>query len=41
MRDGYAGAEKMVKSRPAESVVAAFGAGLVVGVALAVLMRSK
>lgn len=41
MRDSYASAEKMVKSRPAESVVAAFGAGLVAGVALAVMMRAR
>jgi len=41
MRDGYASAEKIVKKRPAESVVAVFGAGLIAGVALAILLRSK
>jgi len=41
VRESYASAERMVKSRPAESVVGAFGAGLVAGVCLAVLMRSR
>jgi len=41
MRDSYANAEKMVQRRPGESVAAAFGAGIVAGVALAILMRSR
>jgi uncharacterized protein YjbJ (UPF0337 family) len=40
-RDSYATAEKMVTDRPAASVAAAFGAGLITGVVLALLMRTR
>ena len=37
-QSGYAAAERMVQDRPATSVAAAFGAGLVTGVLLALLL---
>jgi uncharacterized protein YjbJ (UPF0337 family) len=37
----YASAERMVTDRPATSVAAAFGAGLITGVVLALLMRTR
>lgn len=39
-RSGYAAAERVVKDRPASSVAAAFGTGLVVGILLSLMMRS-
>jgi uncharacterized protein YjbJ (UPF0337 family) len=41
LRDGYDSAEKMVQKRPGESVAAAFGAGLVAGLVVALLVRSR
>jgi uncharacterized protein YjbJ (UPF0337 family) len=41
VREGYENAEKMVQSRPGVSVAAAFGAGLVGGVIVALLVRSR
>jgi uncharacterized protein YjbJ (UPF0337 family) len=38
-RTGYAAAERLVKQRPASSVATAFGAGLVIGVVLSLLIR--
>jgi uncharacterized protein YjbJ (UPF0337 family) len=40
-RSGYATAERAVKHRPATSVAAAFGTGLVVGAVLSLLMRPQ
>ena len=39
-RSGYDAAERLVQERPASSIVAAFGAGLITGVALCLLLRS-
>ncbi len=39
-QSGYAAAEQMVHDRPATSVAAAFGAGLITGAVLALLLRS-
>lgn len=41
MDAGYAEAQKMVKNRPIESVIAAFGAGIISGVVVACMMRSN
>lgn len=41
MRHGYEEAEKVVRQRPAESVAVCFGAGVVVGVLVGLLLRSK
>jgi len=41
VRHGYEEAEKVVRQRPAESVAVCFGAGLVVGVFLGLLLRSR
>ena len=41
VRRGYANAESMVQARPGQSVGVAFGAGLVAGVLLAVMLRSR
>jgi uncharacterized protein YjbJ (UPF0337 family) len=40
-RSGYATAERVVKHRPATSVAAAFGTGLVIGAVLSLLMRPQ
>jgi ElaB/YqjD/DUF883 family membrane-anchored ribosome-binding protein len=40
-RSGYATAERVVKHRPATSVAAAFGTGLVIGAILSLLMRPQ
>ncbi len=40
-RDGYDQAEQIVKSRPVTSVATAFGAGIVAGVVVALMMRSR
>ena len=39
VRGGYAEAEKFVRSKPAESVAVAFGAGLVIGLIVGVALR--
>jgi uncharacterized protein YjbJ (UPF0337 family) len=39
-QSGYAAAERMVHRRPATSVATAFGAGLITGIVLAILLRS-
>jgi uncharacterized protein YjbJ (UPF0337 family) len=41
VRDGYENAEKLVQRRPGESVAVAFGAGLMAGVLVALLVRSR
>ncbi len=41
MRQGYSGAEAMVQQRPAESLAVAFGAGVIAGVVLGLLLRSS
>jgi uncharacterized protein YjbJ (UPF0337 family) len=40
-KDGYGEAERMVKSRPGTSVATAFGAGIVAGVVVALMLRSR
>jgi uncharacterized protein YjbJ (UPF0337 family) len=40
-QSGYAAAERIVQQRPATSVAAAFGCGLLTGIVLALLLRSK
>jgi uncharacterized protein YjbJ (UPF0337 family) len=40
-RSGYAAAERLVTQRPATSVATAFGAGLVLGVVLSLLIRPQ
>jgi len=40
-QSSYAAAERMVHERPATSVAAAFGAGLITGVVLAILLRPE
>jgi uncharacterized protein YjbJ (UPF0337 family) len=40
-RSGYEAAERLVKERPASSVGVAFGAGLVVGILLSLVMGSQ
>jgi uncharacterized protein YjbJ (UPF0337 family) len=41
VRHGYEEAEKMVKQRPAESVAVCFGAGVLAGLMLGLIMRSR
>ncbi len=41
VRSGYSNAEQMVKQRPAESVAVAFGTGLIAGVIVGLVLRSK
>jgi uncharacterized protein YjbJ (UPF0337 family) len=41
MEEGFAEAQDMVRARPMESVTAAFGAGLVAGVLVSLLLRSS
>ena len=41
LRDGYSDAEDMVRSRPGQTVAAAFGAGVVTGLLVALFLRSK
>jgi uncharacterized protein YjbJ (UPF0337 family) len=41
MRDGIKQAEHLVRERPAQSLVVAFGAGLVAGVLATLVLRSK
>ena len=40
-RDGYVGAQEIVRRRPAESVVVAFGAGLFAGLICGLVMRGR
>jgi uncharacterized protein YjbJ (UPF0337 family) len=41
LRAGYIGAERMVRDRPAESLAICFGIGVMVGVVVALAMRSR
>jgi uncharacterized protein YjbJ (UPF0337 family) len=41
VRDGYSEAEHVVRTRPAESVAVAFGAGLLIGVITGLVLRSR
>lgn len=41
VREGYAGAEHLVQRRPAESVAIAFGTGLIAGVIVGLVLRSR
>jgi uncharacterized protein YjbJ (UPF0337 family) len=41
MRQGYEEAERMVKERPAESLAVCFGAGVLVGLLVGVVMRGR
>jgi len=41
MRAGYNEAERFVRNRPGESLAACFGAGLITGVVLTLLLRSR
>ena len=41
VRHGYEEAERMVKQRPAESVAVCFGAGVLAGLMLGLMMRSR
>ena len=41
VREGYADVEAMVKKRPAESLLACFGVGLVTGVVVSMLLQRK
>jgi len=41
MRQGYEEAEKVVRQRPAESVAVCFGAGVLVGVFVGLMLRSR
>jgi len=39
LEEGYEEAQEMVRSRPLESLTAAFGAGLIAGVLVSLLLR--
>ena len=41
VREGYAGAEQLVQRRPAESLAVAFGTGLIAGVIVGLVLRSR
>ncbi len=41
MQQGYEEAEEMIRSRPGESLSVAFGAGLITGILVTLLMRSS
>jgi len=41
VREGYAEVEDMVRQRPAESLAVCFGVGVITGVVLSLLMRSR
>jgi ElaB/YqjD/DUF883 family membrane-anchored ribosome-binding protein len=41
VRDGYADLEAIVRKRPAESLLACFGVGLVTGVVVSLLLQRK
>jgi uncharacterized protein YjbJ (UPF0337 family) len=40
-REGYTQAEEMLQRRPVESVAAAFGSGLIVGIVVGLMMRGR
>jgi uncharacterized protein YjbJ (UPF0337 family) len=40
-RDRYAGAEELVRTRPAESIAVSFGAGLLAGLVLGLVLRAR
>jgi uncharacterized protein YjbJ (UPF0337 family) len=40
MREGYESAERTLQERPVQSVALAFGAGIVVGILMSVILRS-
>ncbi len=40
-RSGYTGAEHMIQERPGQSLIAAFGAGVIVGTIVGLLMRPR
>lgn len=41
VREGYADVEDMVRQRPAESLMVCFGVGVITGVVMSLLMRSR
>jgi ElaB/YqjD/DUF883 family membrane-anchored ribosome-binding protein len=41
VQEGYEEAEEMIRSRPAESLSVAFGAGIITGIVVTLLMRSS
>lgn len=41
LQEGYQQAESMIRERPTESIAVAFGAGVVVGVVVGLLLTSK
>lgn len=41
MQEGYEEAEELIRSRPAESLSVAFGAGIITGILVTLLMRSS
>jgi len=41
VREGYADVEAMVRQRPAESLAVCFGAGVITGVVVGLLLRSR
>jgi uncharacterized protein YjbJ (UPF0337 family) len=41
VRAGYEQAEGMIRSKPAESIAVAFGAGLITGIILGLVMKSR
>lgn len=41
LRDGYAETERMVQTRPAESMAACFGIGLITGIVACLALRSR
>ena len=41
MRSGYDEAERFVRNRPGESILACFGVGLIAGVVIALSLRSR
>jgi uncharacterized protein YjbJ (UPF0337 family) len=41
LREGYRQAESMVQDRPVESVAVAFGTGMIVGVLVGLMLRSR
>ena len=41
VQDGYEQAEEVIRARPAESLSVAFGAGLITGIVVTLLMRSS
>ena len=41
MREGYAEVEDMVRQRPAESLAVCFGAGVITGVVVSLLLRGR